>query len=109
MFLLFLVCQYRCGEIFAFFDIKIIVLFISIPMEDYYFQDPVYSKIMGYIVDGPVPQAWKQPFYFKEGSSSLVQRLSGPCGLFAVLQAHIIQKQMYTRFLPFILSKFPFT
>ena len=62
-------------------------------MEDYSVSDPVYSKIMGYVVDGPVPQSWKQPFYFKEGSNSLVQKLSGPCGLFAVLQAHIIKKQ----------------
>ena len=62
-------------------------------MEDFVVGDPVFSKIMGYIVDGPVPQSWKQPFFFKEGSSSLIQRLSGPCGLFACLQAHIIKKQ----------------
>ena len=70
-------------------------------MEDFCISDPIYSKIMGYIVDGAVPQSWKQPFYFKEGSSSLVQKLSGPCGLFAALQAHIINNHsIYPNYTP---------
>lgn len=61
-------------------------------MEDFTVRDPVYSKIMGYVCGGPIPKSWKQPFYFKPNSPSLVQKESGPCGLFAVLQAYIIKK-----------------
>lgn len=62
-------------------------------MEDFQVNDPVYSKIMGFVIDGKVPESWRQPFYFKPNSNSLVQNKSGPCGLFAALQAHIIKKQ----------------
>lgn len=80
--------QIKIPIIFYFFTEKK----LSKKMEDFVVGDPVYEKMMSYVVDGPVPQSWKQPFYFKQGSSSLVQKLSGPCGLFAALQAHIIKK-----------------
>lgn len=49
----------------------------------------IYSKITKYICDGPIPQSWYQPFYFKPSSNLLVQNKEGSCGLFASIQAYI--------------------
>jgi hypothetical protein len=52
--------------------------------------DPVYSKILGYVCDGPIPSTWIQPFVFKEETNCVRQFQGGPCGVLAAVQAHIL-------------------
>jgi hypothetical protein len=50
----------------------------------------VYSKILSYVCEGPIPSTWIQPFIFKEDTNFLRQLQGGPCGVLAAIQAHIL-------------------
>ena len=55
--------------------------------------DPLYSRILETVVeDGIPPPQWCQPLTFKAQSLCLHQQVGGPCGLFASLQAYILNR-----------------
>jgi len=60
-------------------------------MQEFHLSDPHFKKVVGYICGESAPKSWKQPFLFKENTSYLYQLQSGPCGLFAVMQAYIVK------------------
>jgi hypothetical protein len=59
-------------------------------MRQFSCEGQVYSKILGYVCEGAIPEAWNQPFIFKERTNCLRQLQGGPCGVLAAVQAHIL-------------------
>ncbi|KAH0787324.1 HLH domain-containing protein [Histomonas meleagridis] len=54
----------------------------------------IFDRISKSVCEGPIPEDWVQPFFFKASSNLLYQNRSGPCGLFAAVQSYI---HIYTK------------
>jgi hypothetical protein len=59
-------------------------------MESFTATANVYSKILSFVCNGPIPSSWHQPFLFKECTNCLRQFQDGPCGAIAFVQAQML-------------------
>lgn len=59
-------------------------------MEVFELKGDNFAKVMSFVKNGAIPEAWRQPIDFVGDTFRLYQKLPGPCGLLSALQAYIL-------------------